>query len=67
MISSAFHAQRKYEEMCEVKNVIALETDPVVTKATMLFFEKLSQNLPELEKRPKDLQEIFQIINNFQK
>lgn len=62
IISSSFHAKRRYEEMSEVIETLSESGDPKVSKAVQDFFKTLYENLGELEKRPENYAEIFDLI-----
>jgi len=62
IISSSFHAKRRYEEMGEVIETLSESEDPKVSKAVQDFFKTLYENLGELEKRPENYAEIFDLI-----
>jgi hypothetical protein len=62
IISSAFHAKRRHEEMGEVIELLFESEDPKMSKATQDFFKTLHENLGELEKRPESYSEIFELI-----
>jgi 3-hydroxyisobutyrate dehydrogenase-like beta-hydroxyacid dehydrogenase len=62
IISSAFHARRRQEEMVEVIETLSESEDPKMSKAALEFFEKLHQDLGKLDKRPESYTEIFELI-----
>lgn len=62
IISSSFHAKRRYEEMEEVIETLSESEDPKMSKAAQDFFKTLYENLGELEKRPENYAEIFDMI-----
>ncbi|MEN4006539.1 MAG: DUF1932 domain-containing protein [Methanobacteriaceae archaeon] len=62
IISSAFHAKRRYEEMGEVIETLSESEDPKISKAVQDFFKTLYENLGELERRPENYAEIFDLI-----
>jgi len=62
IISSSFHAKRRYEEMGEVIETLSESEDPKVSKAVQDFFKTLYENLGELKKRPENYVEIFDAI-----
>lgn len=62
IISSAFHAKRRHEEIGEVIELLSESEDPKMSKATQNFFKNLYKNLGELEKRPESYSEIFELI-----
>ncbi|MGZ7049097.1 MAG: NAD(P)-binding domain-containing protein [Methanobacterium sp.] len=62
LISSAFHAKRRYEEMDEVIELLLESEDPKMNKATQDHFKELHQELGELSERPENYAEIFEQI-----
>lgn len=62
IISSAFHAKRRYEEMDEVIELLSKSEDPKMSKAAKDFFKNLYETLGELNKRPESYTEIFELI-----
>jgi 3-hydroxyisobutyrate dehydrogenase-like beta-hydroxyacid dehydrogenase len=62
IISSAFHAKRRHEEMTEVIEMLSKYEDPKMSKATQDFFKELYQDLDEFQKRPESYAEIFELI-----
>jgi len=62
IISSAFHAKRRLEEMGEVIETLSESEDPKMSKAAQDFFKILYENLGELEKRPENYAEIFDMM-----
>lgn len=62
IISAAFHAERRSEEMEEVVEVLSEKQDPLMAKATTKFFKKLNENIKKPNKRPDDYLEIFKLF-----
>ncbi|MGB9937355.1 MAG: NAD(P)-binding domain-containing protein [Methanobacterium sp.] len=62
VISSAYHAKRRHEEMGEVIGLLSESEDPKMSKACEEFFKMLYFKLGELDKRPDNYAEIFQQI-----
>ena len=62
IISAAFHANRRSEEMDEVVEMLSGKQDPVMAKGTLDFFKILGENIKKLEKRPNDYNEIFEYL-----
>jgi 3-hydroxyisobutyrate dehydrogenase-like beta-hydroxyacid dehydrogenase len=62
IISAAFHAERRSEEMEEVVEVLSEKQDPLMAKATTEFFKKLNENIKKPNKRPDDYLEIFKLF-----
>lgn len=62
IISSAFHAKRRYEEMEEVTKLLSESGDPKISKATRDFFKTLFEEMGEIEKRPQSYTQIFEKI-----
>lgn len=67
IISSAFHAKRRYEEMAEVIEILSDNEDPKMSKAAKDFFKNLYEELGDLNKRPESYTEIFELINEKKK
>lgn len=57
--SSAYHAERRAQEMDEVLKMMSEYADPIMSKAAEEFFINLSKKLGKLEKRPKDYKDLF--------
>ena len=64
IISSAVHSERRSEEMEQVVEMISEKQDPVMSKATHIFFKRLSKTIKKLEKRPKDYREVLNLYND---
>ena len=62
IISAAFHAQRRSEEMDEVVEIFSKKQDPIMARGTMDFFKILDQTFKKPEKRPVDYNEIFEYL-----
>jgi 3-hydroxyisobutyrate dehydrogenase-like beta-hydroxyacid dehydrogenase len=62
IISAAFHANRRSEEMDEIVEMLSGKQDPVMAKGTLDFFKILGENIKKLEKRPNDYNEIFEYL-----
>ena len=67
IISAAFHAQRRSEEMDEVVEMFSEKQDPVMAKGTKEFFKILDENIKKPEKRPDDYKAIFEQLMKIQK
>ncbi|MGB9201177.1 DUF1932 domain-containing protein [Methanobacterium sp.] len=67
IISAAFHAQRRSEEMDEVVEMFSENQDPVMAKGTKEFFKILDENIKKPEKRPDDYKAIFEQLMKIQK
>ncbi len=63
IISAAFHAERRSEEMIEVVEMLSGKQNPVMSKATAEFFKKLSKNIKRHEKRPDNYIEVFKLLS----
>jgi len=59
IISSAVHAERRSEEMEQVVDMLSENQDPVMGKATEVFFKRLSKTFKRSEKMPNDYMELF--------
>ncbi len=59
IISSAVHAERRSEEMEQVVDMLSENQDPVMGKATEIFFKRLSKTFKRPEKMPNDYMELF--------
>ena len=62
IISAAFHAKRRSEEMNEVVELISEKQNPVMSKATAEFFRNLSKNIKWHGKRPDNYVEVFNLL-----
>ena len=62
IISSAFHAKRRHEEMDEVIELLFESEDPKMSRATQDFFKTLYEKLGEFDKKPETYAEIFELI-----
>lgn len=62
IISSAFHAKRRSQEMEEVLDVVSEHINPVINKGTAEFFKSLYEKIDQLEKRPEGYKEVFKIF-----
>ena len=67
IISSAVHSKRRAEEMEEVIELISKSSDAKMSKATGEFFKQLYSEIDDIEKRPDDYHEIFELINKNRK
>ena len=67
IISSAVHSKRRAEEMEEVIRIISKSSDAKMSKATGEFFKQLYSEIDDIEKRPDDYKEIFELINKNRK
>lgn len=59
MISTAFHASRRQEEMKEVQLALSLSQDPILAKSTERKFHQIAQKLKRLDKKPDTYREAF--------
>jgi 3-hydroxyisobutyrate dehydrogenase-like beta-hydroxyacid dehydrogenase len=62
IISSGFHANRKAEEMDEVIELIEDYIEPIMSMNTALFFKSLYKKVNNLDYRPKDYKEVFEMM-----
>jgi 3-hydroxyisobutyrate dehydrogenase-like beta-hydroxyacid dehydrogenase len=60
IISSAYHAKRRYEEMDEVIELLKEAGDPKMSEATKNFYKMLFEKLDKLDHEPEDYDEIFE-------
>ncbi|MBM4241901.1 MAG: NAD(P)-dependent oxidoreductase [Euryarchaeota archaeon] len=67
IISSPFHAKRRSEEMDEVVKLISENIDPLISKATAEFFRSLSRKMDKLDERPRNIKEIFHLLDKMNK
>ena len=67
IISSAVHSKRRAEEMEEVIQLISKSSNAKMSKATGEFFKQLYSEIDDIEKRPDDYKEIFELINKNKK
>jgi 3-hydroxyisobutyrate dehydrogenase-like beta-hydroxyacid dehydrogenase len=63
IISAAFHAERRSEEMMEVVEMLSEKQNPVMSKATAEFFRNLSKNIKRHENRPENYIEVFNLLS----
>jgi 3-hydroxyisobutyrate dehydrogenase-like beta-hydroxyacid dehydrogenase len=63
LISAAFHAQRRSEEMDQVVEMLNEKQDPVMAKATSDFFNTLKENIKRPAERPDNYLEVFKLLN----
>ncbi len=59
VISSAFHAERRAQEMMEVVKVVSEHTDPMMSRATSEFFKLLSNKEGKHEKKLENYRDVF--------
>ncbi|NYB53008.1 MAG: NAD(P)-dependent oxidoreductase [Methanobacteriaceae archaeon] len=57
--SSAYHAQRRQQEMGEVLKFLREYEDPIMTRATCEFFQSLTHKTGEISKKPSDYRDVF--------
>jgi 3-hydroxyisobutyrate dehydrogenase-like beta-hydroxyacid dehydrogenase len=62
IISAAFHAERRSEEMAEVIEMLSEKQEPIMARGTAEFFKMLSENIKKPERRPDDYLEIFKDV-----
>lgn len=62
IISTAFHAERRSEEMVEVIEMLSQKHNPIMSKATLKFFNNLNKNV-KVNKRPVSYSEIFKLLS----
>lgn len=62
IISTAFHAKRRSEEMDEVFEMLSEKQEPIMTKGTKDFYKLLDQKMKKPEKRPYNYDEIFEYL-----
>ena len=69
IISAAFHAERRSDEMDEVIEMLSEKQEHIMAKGTAEFFKILSENIKKPERRPDDYLEVFkdfmEIKNHF--
>ncbi len=61
--SSAFHAERRGQEMDEVLKFLSEHENPVMTRATRDLFHSLTDLIGPLPEKPAEYREIFQKIH----
>jgi len=64
IISTAFHASRRQEEMQNVQSFLSLTSDPIMIKCIKKKFHEIDQKLKKLEKKPENYQEAFLLWEN---
>ncbi len=62
IISAAFHANRRSEEMDEVFEMLSEKQEPIMAKGTKDFYKLLGQKMKKPEKRPYNYDEIFEYL-----
>ena len=65
ILSAAFHADRRSEEMNEVVEMLCEHQDPVMARATTEFYKKLSMNIiKKPEERPDSYTDLFEYLEH---
>ena len=59
LTSSAYHSQRRAQEMDEVVKFLTEYEDPLITRATCEFFHTLPDKIGIIAKKPADYRDIF--------
>ena len=66
IISGAYHAKRRYEEMNEVIDFLSEIEDPKISKSIQNFYKELYDKVDEFEERPESYLELFEQIKKAQ-
>ena len=59
LTSSAYHSQRRAQEMDEVVKFLTEYEDPLITRATREFFHTLPDKIGTMSKKPANYRDIF--------
>lgn len=62
--SSAFHAERRAQEMDDVLNFLSDYEDPIMTRATCDFFNLLPEKIGLMSEKPADYRDVFRKLEN---
>jgi hypothetical protein len=63
LTSSAYHSQRRAQEMDEVVKFLTEYEDPLITSATCEFFHSLPDKTGTIEKKPADYRDVFRKVD----
>lgn len=63
LTSSAFHAERRGQEMDEVLKFLAEYEDPLITRATCEFFHLLPDKIGRISEKPSNYKDIFRKVD----
>ena len=63
LTSSAYHSQRRAQEMDEVVKFLTEYEDPLLTSATCEFFHSLPDKTGTIEKKPADYRDVFRKVD----
>ncbi|MBI5458828.1 NAD(P)-dependent oxidoreductase [Methanobacterium sp.] len=63
LTSSAYHSQRRAQEMDEVVKFLSEYEDPLITRATCEFFHSLSDKTGTISKKPADYRDVFRKVD----
>jgi len=63
LTSSAYHSQRRAQEMDEVVKFLTEYEDPLITRATCEFFHTLPDKIGDMSKKPADYRDVFRKVD----
>lgn len=63
IVSAAFHADRRSQEMDEVVEVLKEKQNPLMAKSTAEFFKSLSERISKPKKMPDSYEEVFELVS----
>lgn len=63
LTSSAYHSQRRAQEMDEVVKFLTEYEDPLITRATSEFFHSLPDKTGTISKKPADYRDVFRKVD----
>lgn len=63
LTSSAYHSQRRAQEMDEVVKFLTEYEDPLITRATYEFFHTLPDKIGDISKKPADYRDMFRKVD----
>lgn len=63
LTSSAYHSQRRAQEMDEVVKFLTEYEDPLITRATCEFFHSLPDKIGDMSKKPADYRDVFRKVD----
>jgi len=63
MTSSLYHARRRSEEMEEVVKMLSSETEPFMSRASLEFFQLLTERIGKMDEKPSNMHQVFQKLD----
>lgn len=64
IVSAAFHAKRRAEEMDEVVEFLTEHQKPVMAQATSKFFKNLSETIQKPSKQPENYTDVYKVLSD---